>query len=215
MPIGKGKHSLYNRFLWQKMETSNYKKFTQKRNPIQFFLTRNFLRTLARTVRVYNPQTILDVGCGEGFTLNYLQKHKIGKRLEGIEYSDDAITLGKKLYPSLTFKKGNIYKLPYKDNSFDLVVCTEVLEHLDNPRKAYKELIRVSKRFILLSVPNEPLFKLGNLMRGKDIRRLGNNVEHIQNWTALGFLKFVKTRGVKIVTRRFPIPWTMVLLKKA
>jgi len=51
----------------------------------------------------------LDVGCGEGFTLNSLKENGIGKRLEGIEYLQAAIDLGKKTYPDIKIIKGTIY----------------------------------------------------------------------------------------------------------
>ena len=52
--------------------------------------------------------------------------------MEGIEYLQAAIDLGKKTYPDIKITKGTIYELPYKDNSFDLVLCTEVLERVNS-----------------------------------------------------------------------------------
>lgn len=193
--------------------TTNFEKHTTK-NPIGKIFLDNFLNTVVTSTKHLNIDSILDVGCGEGFTLARLKKAKIGKNYEGIERDDGAIELSKKLYPTLNIKKGDIYTLPYKSNSFDLVVCTEVLEHLDEPRKAYKELIRVSKKYILLSVPNEPWFTFQRMARFQNIMHLGAHPEHIQHWTYSAFLKFVKVKGVKLIEKKFPIPWTMVLLKK-
>ncbi len=194
-------------------KTTNFEKHNTK-NPVGKLFLNNFLNTVVKTIRPLNIDSVLDVGCGEGFTLARLQKEKIGKSYEGIERDGAAIELGNKLYPRLKITKGDIYKLPFKNNSFDLIVCTEVLEHLDNPRKAYKELIRVSKKYILLSVPNEPFFTIQRMARFQNILHLGAHPEHIQHWTVRGFSKFVKVRGVKLITRKFPIPWTMVVLKK-
>ncbi len=194
-------------------KSTNLTKHTTK-NPIGRAFLNNFLKTVVKTTRPLNIDSILDVGCGEGFTLERLRKEKIGESYEGLEYDDTAVALAKKMNPKVIIKKGDIYKLPYKDNYFDLVVCTEVLEHLDNPRKAYKELIRVSKKYILLSVPNEPFFTIQRMARFQNILHLGAHPEHIQHWTARAFLKFVHVRGVKLVIRRFPIPWTMIVLKK-
>jgi len=194
-------------------KTTNFDKHTTK-NPIGKVFLNNFLNTVVKTTRPLNIDTVLDVGCGEGFTLARLKKEKIGKSYEGIEYDDTAIELGKKLYPTLQIKKGDIYKLPYKDNSFDLVVCTEVLEHLENPKKAYKELLRVSRKYVLMSVPNEPFFTIQRMARFQNILHLGAHPEHIQHWTFRAFMKFAKIREVKLVTRKFPIPWTMVVVKK-
>ena len=194
-------------------KSSNYEKHTTK-NPIGKLFVKNFLNSVVKTIRPLNIETVLDAGCGEGFTLARLQKEKIGKSYEGIEADDSAIELGKKLYPRLNIQKGDIYRLPYKSNSFDLVVCTEVLEHLTEPRKAYRELLRVSKKYVLLSVPNEPFFTIQRMGRLQNLRHFGAHPEHIQHWTIPSFTKFVKIRGVKLISRKFPIPWTMVVVKK-
>ncbi|MCL5019069.1 MAG: class I SAM-dependent methyltransferase [Patescibacteria group bacterium] len=160
--------------------------------------------------------SILDVGCGEGFTLNRLKENGIGKKLEGIEYKKEAIELGKKTYPDIKITEGSIYNLPYKDNSFDLVLCTEVLEHLDDPSKALEELIRVSKKYLVLSVPNEPFFMFAQFVRGKNWSRFGNDIEHINHWTMFGFPKFIKKSApnIQIRAKKFPFAWTMLLIEK-
>ena len=193
--------------------TTNFEKHTTKNIVGKLFLD-NFLNTVVTSIRALNIDSVLDVGCGEGFTLARLKKEKIGSLYEGIDNSDESIALANQLHPKLIVKKGNIYELPYRSKSFDLVVCTEVLEHLDNPKKAYKELIRVSRKYILLSVPNEPWFTLQRIARFQNILHFGAHPEHIQHWTVGAFVKFVKIRGLKLIDKKYPIPWTMVLLKK-
>ena len=75
-------------------------------------------------------------------------------------------------------------------------------------------------------MPNEPFFMMANFLRGKNLRRWGNDVEHIQHWTSGSFqsfttsvtrsdlVKFVKGRTLKIVKIRHPFPWTLLLLEK-
>src|SRR3989344_5076349 len=138
-------------------KTDNFRKHTGK-NPLQKFLIGNFYKELISITKNLNISSVLDVGCGEGFTLNKLSENKIGKKLEGVDFQETAIEIGTKTHPHLALKQGNIYGLEYKDNTFDLVMATEVLEHLEDPKKGLLELIRVSKKYILLSVPNEPLF---------------------------------------------------------
>lgn len=194
-------------------QTSNYQKHKSK-NPIQQFLIRNFYTTFINVLKpLPDIETVLDVGCGEGFTLERLWAHNIGKKLEGIDFSKEAIALGKKTYPTFIFKQGSIYRLPYKDSSFDLVVSTEVLEHLEDPKKAFKELIRVSNKYLLLSVPNEPFFTMQRILRGKNIMQLGKHSEHLNYWTGGEFEAFVKKEPVKIIAKKYPFPWTMLLLK--
>lgn len=192
---------------------TNYLKHTSK-NPLQKFLINNFYSTLISLAKPLNPKTVLDAGCGEGFTLNKLMLNKIGKSIEGVERSKEAISLGKKLFPQANIKQGSIYELPYKDNSFDLVVCTEVLEHLDMPTNALKETLRISKKSLIISVPNEPFFMISNFLRGKNISRFGNDPEHINHWNYISFSKYLKENGVKVKKINLPFPWITILGEK-
>lgn len=193
--------------------TDNYKKHTST-NPAQRFLIDRFLNTLVSVVKPLNVKSVLDVGCGEGFTLNRLKEEKIGTHLEGVDFLKTAIDLGKKTYPNLTLIQADIYKLPYKNKSFDLVLCTEVLEHLEDPQKALLELKRVSSNYLLLSVPNEPIFIMANFLRGKNWSRFGNDIEHINHWSTFHFRRFILSNGLKIIATKHPFPWTMLLLEK-
>lgn len=192
---------------------TNFIKHTSK-NPIQKFLISKFYSSLISLVKPLSPKTVLDAACGEGFTMDKLVKFGIGKQIEGLEYSKEAISLGRKLFPNLTFKEGNIYDMPYEDDSFDLVTCTEVLEHINEPAKVFKEVLRVSKKYVIISVPNEPFFMLGNFLRGKDLLHLGNNPGHINHWTIISFLNFLKKNGLKIITVKLPLPWILILGEK-
>lgn len=188
--------------------TTNFEKHTSK-NPLKQFFFNNFEKDLISLVAPLNPTKILDAGCGEGFTLSKFYELKIGNSLEGIDFSKDAINIGKSLYPHLNIKVGDIYNLPYKDNSFDLVICMEVLEHLEDSQEALKEVIRVSSKYVLLTVPNEPLFTIFNYTRW------GQNIGHINKWSPWEFEKFVTSNSSLVIRQvRHPFPWTMILAEK-
>ncbi|KKQ37138.1 MAG: Methylase involved in ubiquinone/menaquinone biosynthesis [Candidatus Woesebacteria bacterium GW2011_GWA1_37_7] len=193
--------------------TYNYLKHTSKSRFRQWTI-KNLNSALIEKLKTIKIYSIVDVGCGEGFTLERLRKEKIGKYYLGIDGSNIAVKLGKVLFPKIIFEKHNIYKLPLKDNSYDFVLCTEVLEHLEKPDKALKELVRVSRKYLALSVPNEPFFSLKNLLMIKNIRRFGSSVEHINWWTSRGFVKFVLKEKVKIIRQCHPFPFTLVFLEK-
>lgn len=192
---------------------SNFIKHTTT-NPLQKILIKNFYRSLLSLVKDVHPKSVLDAGCGEGFTLEQVNNKKKGTLLEGIDSSSEAIRIGIKMHPSFKLIVGDIYDLPYKNNSFDLVLCTEVLEHLAYPKKAFKEIHRVSKKYIVISVPNEPFFLLSNLLRGKYLSRLGNHPEHINHWTILSLKRFIHVNNGKIVRTKYPFPWILVLIEK-
>jgi len=106
-------------------------------------MNRAFLR------RVPKDSSILEVGCNVGNQLAMLRDQGYDD-LSGIELCKAAVRSVRKNRPWIKVKRGNACRLPYADDSFDLVMTTWVLTHI-NPRKlhtAVREIIRVSKRFI-------------------------------------------------------------------
>jgi len=196
------------------MITNNFKKHTSK-NPLKQLFINNFFNVIFNELRGLEIDSVLDVGCGEGFTLKKLKEKgilrqgsgQVGQKFVGIDASKEAISLGKKENPELNLEIGDIYKLKFTDKSFDLVLCNEVFEHLENPEKALAELKRVSKKFILLSVPNEPWFYLFNYTQW------GKNIGHINKWSAGKFKKFIESQGLEILTTKTPFPWTVLFCK--
>jgi SAM-dependent methyltransferase len=189
--------------------TSNLTKYTSK-NPIQKLLIHNFIRKLFMCLDNLTIKTVLDAGCGEGFILSEFKDRGIGEYLEGIDFSEEALSIGKKLFPGLKLGKGDIYNMPYENNSFDLVISTEVMEHLEKPDKALDEVIRVSSKYCMFSVPSEPMFMISNLIRGKNILRWGNDPDHLQHWSSRAFEDFIRGKSDVLAVKR-PFPWTIVL----
>lgn len=144
---------------------------------------------------------LLDAGCGEGFISNLLYNQFDNIEITGLEYNAEAVEYAASKNPDIHFVKGDIYKMPFETASFDIVLCMEVLEHLEKPEQAVKELRRVGNSAMLLTVPHEPWFCLGNLTALKNIRRLGNPPDHINHWTLNGFRKFVNSilGGVRVL----------------
>jgi ubiquinone/menaquinone biosynthesis C-methylase UbiE len=94
-----------------------------------------------------NPKNCLDVGCGTGKLVKYLRL--LGVDARGIEISEHAIQLADRdIRPFL--KLGTISELPYKDNTFDMVLTYDVLERIDRSqiKKALEETVRVSRKYI-------------------------------------------------------------------
>ncbi len=191
------------------MSTTNYRKYTTK-NPIKKFFLNNFSNQLTSLVQKTDASSILDVGCGEGFTLKKLKDKGIKAKMEGVENSKEAIGIAKKIHPDLKIKYGSIYKLPHKRDSFDLIICTEVLEHLENPKKAMLELKRVTKKYCILSVPNEPFFMYTGFLEGKSFTAFNNKRGHTNFWSKKEFIMLVEKYMI-VKEIRSPFPWTLVL----
>jgi len=127
------------------------------------------------------PSSVLDAGCGEGETLLRLDSFP-RRGTTAIDLSEQAVRHVRERVPWAEASVASVTDLPFDDASFDLVLCLEVLEHLPEPEAALAELARVSRGDVIVSVPHEPWFRLGSLLRGKYLRGLGNHPEHVNHW---------------------------------
>lgn len=105
------------------------------------------------------PKKILDAGCGRGFYLKILSFFPFIKEIHGVDINDNYLKIAKKinLDTRVKIKKASLYNLPYENKYFDLIICSEVLEHLKNDQKALLELKRVvkSQGIIIITIPNK------------------------------------------------------------
>lgn len=184
-------------------KSSNLKKY---RDPFVRIPLNRFLRTINRLVNSLGVNKILDMGCGEGLQIRYLISRNKDLSIEGIDINSQAIDMAKQFCPGLSFRQGDICNMDYRSKSFDLILATEVLEHLVNPEAAIIEAKRLSRKYCIFSIPWEPYFRICNLLRGKNISRLGNPPEHLCNWSTREFYgilaKYFKKIKLKIV-----FPW--------
>jgi SAM-dependent methyltransferase len=181
----------------------------RSRNPVVRHLVGRFLGRVGDLVEAQRPRRILEVGCGEGIVIEYLGRRLPGVRIDGIELDGEALARARVRCSGAALVRGDAYGLPFRAASFDLVVCLEVLEHLDEPARALAELRRVSRRGCLVSVPHEPFFRLGNALRGKNLGRLGDPSDHVQHWGAAAFARFC-ARELAVQTRTGAFPWVIV-----
>ena len=160
------------------------------------------------------PESILDVGCGEGvLTAEWAERLGDG-RVTGVDLDDPALReeWRQRDRPNLEFRPFDGDALPFDDRSFDAVCAIEVLEHVPDPERTLAEMMRVARRWALVSVPREPLWRTLNMARGAYLRDLGNTPGHVNHWSKGGFLDFVNGHG-RIEAIRSPFPWTMVLVR--
>lgn len=191
--------------------TSNHEKYTvDAQNPIVRRLMDRLFNRVRQQLGPLRPQTYLDAGCGEGHALHELRELLPNAQVTGFDLNPDAVAFCQAQHPEATFTVESIYDLPYADGQFDVVVCMEVLEHLETPQIALHELARVCGGDLILSVPFEPWFQLGNLARGKYREGWGNHPEHIQHWGLRSFRRFVE-RETKLVDISVHEAWPWIV----
>jgi 2-polyprenyl-3-methyl-5-hydroxy-6-metoxy-1,4-benzoquinol methylase len=160
------------------------------------------------------PQTFLDAGCGEGFVSNILIEQFPGMQISGFDFNPSSVALAQQRNPSADCRVASIYEIPWADRSFDAVGCFEVLEHLEDPTGALRELARVSHGYVILSVPHEPWFCFSNAARGKnlDITPRGSDPDHRNFWTRAAFGRFVE-QIADVQYLGGSLPWTICVAR--
>jgi SAM-dependent methyltransferase len=177
-------------------------------NPVEQRMMRGFLRALDGMLDGVDPSRVLEVGTGEGQILVRLRERFPGVPVVGLDLPDEALAEDWN-QAGLPTTFGDATRLPFPDGAFDLVLAIEVLEHVPAPRAALDELARVCRGTLVASVPFEPIWRAGNMARGRYVRQLGNTPGHVNHWTRWGFRRFVASRfAVERVAS--PVPWTMV-----
>ncbi|MEX2401388.1 MAG: class I SAM-dependent methyltransferase [Rhodothermales bacterium] len=171
-------------------ESNNHNKHTET-NWLYRKHLEGFYSELIDAIGRTECDSLLDAGCGEGFVLDAVAKEYPDMRLSGIDVSEKAIEYAKSHFGDRArFRPGSVYKLPFSDKSFDTVLCSEVLEHLEDPNRAIEELKRVARKYVIISVPHEPYFrwlnKLGRLVG------VAEDPGHVNFWTSTTFPAFIR-----------------------
>lgn len=172
-------------------------------NPVVQTLIRRYFGVLEKLVLEQPPAKVLDVGCGEGFTASQLKKLPMTFQYLGVDLNAGAVEEARRKNEGMHFEVGDVRKLGQKA---DLVVCLEVIEHLDDADQGLSMLAKCSEGRVIVSVPWEPWFRLGNLVRGKYLDRWGNHPEHVQQFSPSS-LKSAMERHFDDVTVTTSFPW--------
>ena len=100
--------------------------------------------------------TVLEVGCGKGYLAKKISQKK-GKKITAVDIVIEPDL--KKQNPKIKFKTANIELLPFRNKSFDTVISTHTLEHVQDLFQSISELRRVTKKRLIIIVPKERPYK--------------------------------------------------------
>jgi len=103
--------------------------------------------------------SLLDVECGDGYFCHWIKQNSNIDKVMGIDISEARLERARSRYPEIKYIKGSFPNLPADNNSFDLVSCIEVLEHMEDPLEALKELARITRKYVLITVPDRQVIK--------------------------------------------------------
>ena len=182
-------------------------------NPVVRRLMKRFEATLEELFAVAAPESLLDVGCGEG-VLTHRWAQRVEGRVVGIDLDDPLLheQWATRQAPNLEYRIMKAERMPFADGDFAVASAIEVLEHVPDPEHTLAEMARVAQRWLLVSVPREPLWRGLNMARGAYLRDLGNTPGHLNHWSKRSFVALLSRYG-EVVQARSPFPWTMLLVR--
>lgn len=185
----------------------------ESKNPLARWLVQQFDYAVSELATQADPRSILEVGCGEGHIVQLLLE-ATKAQIHATDISPTCIADARANVSSdrVTFAVENAMTIAPAAEPPDLVVCCEVLEHLDDPGKGLEALVALGAGHYLLSVPREPLWRILNFSRGAYMKEWGNSPGHLQHWGKRGFLDFAG-KYLRPVSVRSPLPWTVVLCR--
>ncbi|MFL5871521.1 MAG: class I SAM-dependent methyltransferase [Solirubrobacterales bacterium] len=186
------------------------------RNPVERRLVGGFLADVRELVARTGAREAHEVGCGEGELSMMLARQ--GLRVRGSDASAEVISEARRRAAAagldVDYRATPIEMLAAPEDAAELVICCEVLEHLDDPEAALETLVGLAQPWLLVSVPREPIWRALNLARLKYVGDLGNTPGHLGHWSRRGFIDMLRAR-TEVVAERAPLPWTMALCRSS
>jgi 2-polyprenyl-3-methyl-5-hydroxy-6-metoxy-1,4-benzoquinol methylase len=134
-------------------------------------------------LEVKQGKKLLDIGCGTGYLLK--QANKRGLKTYGVDISDEAVKIAKRISPNSKINAGKGENLNFSDNFFDYITCIGVLEHYLDIEKGVKEIKRVGKDDALfcIVVPNiNYLFWKIKKRKGTEQQDINENLLSLKQW---------------------------------
>ena len=183
-------------------------------NPVARRLMAGFMADLDELVDRTGAREAHEVGCGEGELSIRLAGR--GMRVRGTDafpqVLNEARERARAAGAEIDFEGAPVEELDPGRHSAELIVCCEVLEHLDDPELALGVLTKLARPWLIASVPREPLWRALNLARLSYVGDLGNTPGHLNHWSRRDFVRFLSKR-VDVIEVRSPLPWTMALCR--
>lgn len=143
-------------------------------------------------------KSLLDVGGAEGYT-THMARELFGVNVTHSELSDEACQRARDIF-RVNSVPADIHHLPFRDSEFDVVVCSDVLEHTPDIKKAVEELLRVACKAVVITVPHEPRELIDDIIKNEEPHA------HIHSLGETSF-DFVKSRGYQVMRQKMVSPF--------
>jgi len=160
----------------------------------------NEMINLIRQIEHEKFHSVLEVGCGYGMILQEISKYFDIHQVVGIDNHELTLKMAKKISPNCTYIVMDAYNLSFPNDSFDLVVLSDIIEHLEHPELLLKEARRVSK-YSILKIPLEKCLR--NIGREYGIQDSSGHMFSLGETSAINL---ITRTGFKILNKSTAYP---------
>ncbi len=160
----------------------------------------NYIRTyqLIKLLSNFKGDSLLDVGGGEGYKANLAKKLLKFKKIVNTDISHEACKRAKEIF-NLQSKTADAQNLPFEDNEFDVVISSETIEHVQDYHRAVDEMLRVTKKTVIITVPHEPKHVIEKSIK------YGVPGEHVHCFNTSSF-NYLNERGFSVFAKKILSP---------
>lgn len=195
-------HKLYN--IWDQVPVTYYQRGISG-NLFQKIWHGKKIALAKKIIKQIKFENCLDVGCASGYMVSEIYKVNPRAKYFGIDVYERAIKYAQVKYPHINFRAASAENLPFKNDTMDLVICYETLEHIENPTLSLKEIKRVLGKngtFVLAMDSGSLLFKLVWLIWENTTGRVWKG-SHLHPFRHKELDKIIINSGFKIKDKRF------------
>lgn len=169
---------------------------------VRYIITYQILKALSHL----KFSSLLDVGGAEGYKAALIRKI-FNVYVRSVDLSKEACSRAKEIY-GIDSEQVDSHRLPYQDNEFDIVLCSETLEHVHNLQESTLELVRVCRNAVIITVPHESKKRVEDNLRKKIPHG------HIHSLDTSSF-DFARPAASEIISRRYHNPFIKVIATMA
>ena len=179
-------------------------------NPAVRMVHRQRLDAIARELPQGSGLRVLDAGCGEGHLLEALHTRYPPNRYFGVDFTTVALEKARQRCPFAMLQRMDLSNLAFKDGAFDVVVITEVLEHVIEFEEVAAELLRVLTRggVFVITFPNEILWTASRFLLGRRPIRVP---DHVNAFSPPMMKTLINLEVLKKRSLPFPLPFSLSL----
>ncbi|HMF71679.1 MAG TPA: class I SAM-dependent methyltransferase [Flavitalea sp.] len=172
-------------------------KYSAESNISRHMITRSILNTLNK----YSFDSFIDIGGAEGYTA-FLVKNLFHAQVTSTDLSESACKRANEIF-GIEAVACDIHSLPFTDHQFDAVLCSETIEHVTDFKKAVRELLRITKDVLVITIPHDSPEEVEANIRNKVPHG------HINHFDLTAF-DYLKAEGYSIKAEKSQSPFLVV-----